>query len=272
VWAGETALRRRLQPLPVLLGEVHRQPAGAEKLRHMLDRGVECVRERELRDRLADDRQERAGALELDRQRPPPLARTQCVGRAHGEDAQTPEQRVVRAYALGEQELQRALRRLSELQRHQRAVLERLQRERAGTATRAPDRIEPDRGLEVAAGERGQDGALRLVPPHQAGARAGGLGGERGDLVGGTRLVRAGGEGVAGQPEQVGRRDRGAVAVAEGAARQRDLVCGRRRQAPIALAEPPAPAQELERADDGVPFEDRQLQYAAGSHPLGDAP
>ena len=148
VRAGQLALGRRLEP-PGLGGEVDGEPLRAEQAGDVLDRGVERVRERELRDRLADDRQQRARALELDRERLPPLAGAQRVGGADGEGAEPVEQRIARVRLVGEQQLQRALRRLAELQRHDRAaLLQRLDRERAGHVARAADGVERDRGRE----------------------------------------------------------------------------------------------------------------------------
>ena len=170
----------------------------------MLDRGVERVHERELGDRLADDRQQRARALELDRERSPPLAGAQRVSGADGEGAEPVEQRVARMRLVGEQELERALRRLAQLQRHHRAALfQRLDRERAGHVTRATNRVQRDRGRERRARERRQHRALLLVAPDDARAGAGRLGRERRHLVGGPGLVRAGRQRVAREAEQV---------------------------------------------------------------------
>ena len=236
----------------------------------MLDRRVERVGERELRDRLADDRQQRARALELDRERLPPFAGAQRVGGADGEDAEPVEQRVARVRLVGEQQLQRALRRLAELQRHDGAAfLQRLDRERAGHVARAADGVERDRRRKRRARERGQHRALLLVAPDDAGARAGRLGRERRHLVGGAGLVGAGRQRVAGEAEQVGRSGGRAASVAEGPPGERDLVGGREGERALALDELAPAAKQLQRADDRVALANRELQHSARTELLG---
>ena len=114
VWAGEPPLGRGLEPL-ALLDQVDRHALGVEQLAHAVDGRVEGVRQRELGDRLADDRQQSASPLELLGQLAPPLARAQGMGRPHREGGEIREhQRVGR---LAEDELERTELRLAELQR-----------------------------------------------------------------------------------------------------------------------------------------------------------
>ena len=80
-----------LRPQPVRVAEVDRDTVRAQQLGDARDGGLQRVRERELGDRLADDREQRVGPFELERRRPRALAGTQRLRRANGEGAQPVE-------------------------------------------------------------------------------------------------------------------------------------------------------------------------------------
>src|SRR5215475_12851682 len=80
------------QALVVRLEEVDGETLRPQELGDAVDRGLERVHERELRDRLADDRDESTTALELDRLLTRPLARAQRVRGPRGERRQRVEQ------------------------------------------------------------------------------------------------------------------------------------------------------------------------------------
>src|SRR5262249_15146892 len=88
----------------------------AQQLGDTVDRGHERVLQRELRDRLADDRDERPAAFELDRLLTGTLARAQRMRRACRERRQRVENIVGRNRRPFEAELESADRRLAELQ------------------------------------------------------------------------------------------------------------------------------------------------------------
>ena len=110
MWAGQTALGRSLEPL-ALLDEVDGGTLGAEQLTDAIDGRVERVGQRELGDRLAYDRQQGAGPLELLGQLAAPLARAQGMRCPDGEGCEIRQHR--RVGRLGEDDLQRSERRLA---------------------------------------------------------------------------------------------------------------------------------------------------------------
>ena len=67
VRAGEPARRSREEAI-LVCKQVDGHGIDREQLGHALERGVECVRERELGGRLADDRKERSRTVELERE------------------------------------------------------------------------------------------------------------------------------------------------------------------------------------------------------------
>ena len=91
---------------PSLLAEVDGDPARVEQRADALDRGVERVREREARDRLADDGEERPAALELADRLARAPRRAQRVRGAHREAGQPVELRRQRCTAAREPKLQ----------------------------------------------------------------------------------------------------------------------------------------------------------------------
>src|SRR5256714_1481846 len=113
VRAREAALRCGLEP--VVFDEVDGQPLCRQQLPHAFDGGLERVRERELGDRLADDREERLGALEVLGKRPATFAGTERVRGADGKSGESRQQRAVGIRCLGEDELEGTQRRLPEL-------------------------------------------------------------------------------------------------------------------------------------------------------------
>jgi hypothetical protein len=127
VRAGEPALGRGLEPL-ALLDQVNGHAVGIEQLADAVDGRVERVGQRELGDRLADDRQEGARSLELLGQLAAPLARAQGVRRPHSEGGEIREHEWIGR--LVEDELERAEGRLAELQRCDMPVSQLLERER----------------------------------------------------------------------------------------------------------------------------------------------
>ena len=233
------------------------------------------MRERELRDRLADDRQERARALELDREGAAPLARAQRVRGANGEGCEPREHEIV-GLALGlEEELERAERRLAELQGGERAaVAEPLDLDRPCLRLGALYRLQRDRGRGRArgAGEGRKHRPVRLVAPEQAGSGPRRLARERRNLICGPRLVGARRQRVAGELQQVRRGRAHAVAAAVGPSRKRDLVRCRARERALALVEGLLTAHQLERPDHVVRCANRQLQHRARAQLLGNAP
>ncbi len=113
--AGEAAPRSLQQPILLRLEQIDREPLGVEQLGDPLDRGLQCVGERELRDRLTDDGNQRPAALQLDRLPARLLARTQCVGCSCRKHRQSVEHLVRRDDGRLEPELQHAEGRLAEL-------------------------------------------------------------------------------------------------------------------------------------------------------------
>ena len=171
---GEPPCSRGLEPrILALLHEVNGEPVGPEQLADALDRSLERVRERELCDRLADDRQERPCALELDREGAAPLARAQRVRGANGEGCEPREHEIV-GLALGlEEELERAERRLAELQGGEcAAVAEPLDLDRPCLRLGALYGLQRNRGRGRArgAGEGRKHRPVGLVAPEQAGS------------------------------------------------------------------------------------------------------
>ena len=196
--------------------------------------------------------------------------------RADGEGAEPIEQRVAVGRLLVEEELKRTLGRLAELQRHERGdelvrELDPLHRERTWRALGLLHGLERQRGQRPA-GESREHRALRLVAPDEAGTRSGRLGCERGHLLGRPRLVRARGQSVSGEAEQVWRDPGRAVVVAERPPRERDLVGGGTCEPALALVEVATAAKELERTDHELAVEHRQLQDAARPELLRHAP
>ena len=98
-----------------VLPEVDREPLDAEQLADAHNRGLERVRERQLRDRLPDDTEEGARAVELGRHRPCASAGAQ---RLRGANAKRPEPvELVLGWRMlrREEQLERADRRVTEL-------------------------------------------------------------------------------------------------------------------------------------------------------------
>ena len=100
------------------VAEVDRHALDAEQLRDPLDRGLERVRERQPRDRLADDGEQRARPLELEAASPARGRRRGARAPRARANARQPLQLVlVRRGAVRVEELERADRRRAELQR-----------------------------------------------------------------------------------------------------------------------------------------------------------
>ena len=101
----------------VSLRQVDRDAISVEEVCDALDRGLERVRERELRDRFADDGEECAAALELEPGVAGELGRTQRVCGPHGEARELLDRLLVGRPARREPNLERAESRLAELER-----------------------------------------------------------------------------------------------------------------------------------------------------------
>ena len=111
--AGQAASRGGLEP--VVLHEVDGEPLHREQLLDARHSSLERVGERQLRDCLPDDRQQRLRALELVGERPAALACTEGVRRPHSEGGQARQERPVGVGLFGEDQLQGPERRLAEL-------------------------------------------------------------------------------------------------------------------------------------------------------------
>ena len=142
-------------------------------------------------------------------------------------------------------------------------VARRLERERLVRELGSAEEVQRAgrHGRGVPPGQRRKHRTAVAVAPQQAGAGTRRLGRERRHLVGRPRLLRGGGERVAGQLERVGRRPRHRRR-GKGPAGQLDLARRRPGQPQLALVEGiPAPHQ-LERADHTGLVPHRQLQDA----------
>ena len=80
---GETEPRGGVKA--VVFAEINSEAVGVEQLGHSRDGGLESVRKRELRDRLAHDREQRARTLELEREPAGAGAGPQCMRCANAE-------------------------------------------------------------------------------------------------------------------------------------------------------------------------------------------
>ena len=109
---GEPDARCRKEP--ILLTQVHRKPIGGEQLPDARDCRLERVRERQLRDRLAYDREEGTCTPELELDCACVHARAQGVSCTHAECGQRCELRVAGFRSRAVEELQHADRRLPE--------------------------------------------------------------------------------------------------------------------------------------------------------------
>ena len=120
VGAGEVTRRRRVETVAV--AEVDGDPLDAEQFRDVRDRRVERVRERQLRNRLAEHVQQRPGPIQLDGERTGTLARAQALRRPHAEGCQPAQLALVRCGVVGEQQLEGAERRFAEPQRREQTL------------------------------------------------------------------------------------------------------------------------------------------------------
>ena len=115
MWPGKTDVGGGIQT--AVLAEVDRQPVGVEQLGHPLDRRLERMGERELRNRLAHHGEQRACALELERDSARTGAGAERMRRAHAERRECRELWLCRLVPGCEEKLQRADGRLAQLQR-----------------------------------------------------------------------------------------------------------------------------------------------------------
>ena len=272
VRAREAALRCGLEP--VVFDEVDGQPLCRQQLPHAFDGGLERVRERELGDRLADDREERLGALEVLGKRPAAFAGTERVRGADGEGGEPRQQRAVGIRCLREDELKGAQRRLPELKGGEgaHAVVERVHRDGLARLVGPPRRVERRHRGRSALRPRDsgqQRVAVILVAPHEADQGSGGLGRERSDVVGGPGLVGARGKCVPGKLDRVGRGVRG-VGLGKCPAGERDVVGSGASQRALALVEGLAAPQQLEGSDKSAVAAYRQVEDADRRDPIGN--
>ena len=277
VRAGEAAAGRRREP--ALLAEVDGEPLGAEQLGHPLDGRLQRVGERELRDRLPDDREERARPLQLLRQRARPLAGPEGVRRPDAEGREARELVLRRRLAGGKEELQSAHRRLAEEDRRRGSRPEaRLHCYRPRILERARGRIAGagDHRLGLAHAEGADEDrphVLRAVrPPEERGSGSHRLGGEPRHLLGRPQLVGAGREGLARELERAVSLRRLVPLVPEGAHGEPHLVREQARQHALVGGEAPARAHQLEARDRPAVERDRDLEDGSQARPLGRAP
>ena len=116
----------------VFLRQVDRDAIRVEEMCDALDRGLERVGERELRDRLADDGEERAAALELEPGVAGQFGRAQRMRGADGEARELLDHVLVRRSAGRKANLKRTERRLAELKRHDLCGRPTVDRDRVG--------------------------------------------------------------------------------------------------------------------------------------------
>ena len=195
------------QALAVGLEQVNGEPLRPEKLGDAVDRGLERVGERELRDRLADHRDESPAALQFDRLLMRPLARAQRVRRPRGKRRQRVEHIVGRHRRLLEPELEDPDLWLPELQ-DPGAGCDR-ERHPAGKGSGDLGRI----GIVDAEQARRAWPQVVVEPPDDGAAGVGRLGRQPGDLLGGAPLLETRGERVAAEAQEVGGAERLPVAV-----------------------------------------------------------
>ena len=101
---------------PLVLAEVNGETIRVEQLGDARDRRLERMRERELRDRLADDREQCTRPVELTGKPARTHARTQRMGGADAKGGKHCEVFLARREPSGEEQLQSPDRRLTELQ------------------------------------------------------------------------------------------------------------------------------------------------------------
>ncbi len=239
---------------PAVLPQVDGHALGAEQLGHAGDRRLECVRDRELGDRLADDTEERARPLEL---RARPLAAPAGVERA----ARSTREGLERAQRPGgsrlvEQELQQHSGRIVDAQRDGGRRLAReddaavargrtlRRRERRGGIPRQPERR-----------ERLRRGAVVAELPQHRGPCARAARGEPDDGRFHARALSPGCERLTGGVQEAGFQ---AARLARISARdQRRLRRGDPREDAVGLGERGALAEQLNGADAVVAGGDR---------------
>jgi hypothetical protein len=254
VRTGEPAFRGRRQPV-ALARQVERDARGVEQLGDEIDGGLERVREGELGGRLADDGEQRARAVELERERLGARARPEGMRGADAEGGQAGELLRARLVVRLEQQLQQPDGRPAERQADgdpaaagEVGGLQRLDRPalgERGVGERA-HAGEAGVGLEPEPPRRRQL-AVRLQLPDDADRRADGGGGDARHLGGGVRRVERRRERLAGElergPRQLGGR---AVAVRERAQDERDVAGGELRRRALGVVEVLGGAVELD--------------------------
>ena len=196
---GQPAHTGRLEP--AVLAQVDRHPVGAEELDDPVERGLERMRQRELRLRLGHEREQLARSLELERGRLAVLRRLERMCRASREGVEAASRRLGRR--SGEAELQCCGGRLTERERESRPA--------------APTALTGERMRRLALGvvrlrvigserRRGLDRVAAAVPQDRA-QRPGGLDREPDDLSLRTLVVASRGERLALlRPRRLGHR------------------------------------------------------------------
>ena len=179
------------------VGQVDGDAIGVEQVRDALDHRLEGVRERELRDRLAEDREQRATALELEPGIVGQLRRPQHMGGADGEARELLDSVPARRSSGREPNLEHAEDRSAELERHQLCRRGRAGNRRAGLlddGVRRQGELVVDHDRPVGAGHLER---LSAQAPHDRRIASGGDGREPGDTRRGAVLGREHGQGVA---------------------------------------------------------------------------
>ena len=255
--AGEAAAGCLLELVLPRAAEVDGHPADVEQLGDALDRGLERVRDGELRRRLHDHLEQRPRALELERELARPLAGAQRVCGAHAERREPRELFRLRLLSRRMEQLQNAQRRASQRQRgRDRAILWQpgglcADRPRFGERPLGDLAGRPEIGGCVDAPRRCGDEPFFAALPEDGGRRPGDAGGEANHLGRGVFLLHRDRERLTRQLER-GTRERGDVAVdCESAEEESGLRGAQLGAEPLLRAERLAGTEQFER--DGVP-------------------
>jgi hypothetical protein len=238
-----------------VLPQVDGDALDVEQLRDLVDGDLERVRERQLRVRLRNEREQRPRSLELERGLAAPARDAQRVSGARGERPQLVEHGRARRTA-GEAELERGLRRLADRQRHQSVSDHGRARQRLVGARRVglEDAVRSDRLHRLA------------IPSPEGGARrARGRHGQPDDLVLRALVLRAGRKCLTGELDETGAVEDVGDAVAESAHRHRRVCRGGGDDHALLRVERRPPAVDLDRADQPVSGPDRRHEQRSGA-------
>ena len=226
--------------------EVDRDPVRVEQRGDVLDRGLERVSERQARDRLTDNRQERPAPLELHGQLARAARGTQGMGGTNCEAGNRCE--LLRCAAGSIEKLEDADRRLTESKHDERSLGQLVHRgrllvehDRLGGSGRRREVGRP--GVQTV-----EDDAFRRQQPEQRSVRLGGHRRDPRDMSAGLPLVRGGGKRVACELEDRTRRSVASLVAAELGREQGEI--GREgRELPLRRVEFALVTKQLEHAE-----------------------